>query len=193
MGISQQAASQHLRELEDEGLITRNAEGKGISVMVTDKGRHELLRVYNILHDSLHSRPDHVEITGTLVSGMNEGAYYMSREGYTGQFQERLGYVPFPGTLNVDTDRKHGPEIARLDGMNGTIIDGFTDGKRSYGWVKCFAGTLNGTIPCHLIRLERTHHGSSTVELISKLDIRKETGLDDGGKITIRIPLEQED
>ena len=67
------------------------------------------------------------------------------------------------------------------------MIDPFSDGKRTYGWVKCFHTTLNNSIKCELIRLERTHHDSSVIELISKNNLRKTAGLKTGSKVTVQI------
>jgi len=38
---------------------------------------------------------------GKISSGLGQAQYFLTREGYSRQFQERLGFVPFPGTLNV--------------------------------------------------------------------------------------------
>jgi len=64
-----------------------------------------------------------------------------------------------------------------------------TDGKRTYGWVKCFPAKLNNSINCELIILERTHHDDSIIELISKVCIRKTAKLKDGSKVLIKIPI----
>ena len=37
---------------------------------------------------------------------MGEGSYYMSLKGYKKQFKEKLGYEPFPGTLNLKLEDK---------------------------------------------------------------------------------------
>ncbi|MFN3654794.1 MAG: DUF120 domain-containing protein [Candidatus Nitrosotenuis sp.] len=187
---SQQAASKHLLELEQGGYIERIMSGRKISVKLTKKGYDQIADLYNMLQKSIHSVPSEIEINGTLVSGMGEGAYYMSLKGYTKQFSSKIGYVPFPGTLNVKLDKKEDVEALRqLNTTEGVKIDGFSDGKRTYGWVKCYHCILNNKIDCKLILLERTHHDNSVVELISESDIRKKANLKDGSKITIRIPL----
>ena len=71
--------------------------------------------------------------------------------------------------------------------LDGIMIDPFSDGKRTYGWVKCFHATLNNSINCELIRLERTHHDNSVIELISKTNLRKTVGLKTGSKVRIKI------
>jgi riboflavin kinase, archaea type len=188
---SQQAASKHLVELEQDGFIERMLSGRNVSVKITQKGYLEMTKLSTILQNTLESHPSYVELKGTLVSGMGEGAYYMSLKGYTTQFKSKIGYVPFPGTLNVKLDQKHYADaISQLDTLDGKMIKGFSDGKRTYGWVKCFKGTINKSIECNLIRLERTHHDPLTIELISKANIRKSGKLKDGSKVIIKIPID---
>ena len=132
----------------------------------------------------------HVILKGTLVSGMGEGAYYMGLKGYTKQFKPKIGYIPFPGTLNVRLDKKiHQEAIKQFEILEGIKIKSFSDGKRTYGWVKCFPAKLNNSINCELIILERTHHDESIIELISKVCIRKTAKIKDGSKVSVRIPI----
>lgn len=187
---SQQAASKHLLELEQNQFIERIISGRNISVKITPKGFSEMVKLSAILQKSLDSSPTYVELKGTLVSGMGEGAYYMGLKGYTKQFKSKIGYVPFPGTLNVRLDKKIYQEaIKQFETLDGVKIKSFSDGKRTYGWVKCFQAKLNNSIRCELIILERTHHDDSIVELISKVCIRKSAKLKDGSKVSIKIPI----
>ena len=188
---SQQAASKHLLELEQNNFIERIIDGRKISVKITSKGFSEMVKLSSILQKSLDSSPSYVELKGTLVSGMGEGAYYMGLKGYTKQFKSKIGYVPFPGTLNVRLDQKiHQESVKQLETLNGVKIKSFSDGKRTYGWVKCFSARLNDSINCELIMLERTHHDDSIIELISKSCLRKSGKIRDGSKILINIPID---
>jgi len=190
---SQQAASRHLLELEKDGFIDRIMNGRNVSVKITAKGYSEMVKISTILHTSLQSFPSFIELNGILVSGMGEGAYYMSLKGYTKQFKTKIGYIPFPGTLNVKlTQKEHFESVKQFDILDGVMINGFSDEKRTYGWVKCFKAKLNKSINCELIRLERTLHDSSIVEVISEKNIRRTANLSDGSKITIRIPIDSE-
>lgn len=187
---SQQAASKHLLELEQDGFIDRMMSGRNVSIKITAKGYSEMVKLSAILRTSLESAPSYVELKGTLVSGMGEGAYYMSLKGYTKQFKEKLGYVPFPGTLNVKLSKKeHIETVSQFYSLDCILINGFSDEKRTYGWVKCFNAKLNNLINCELIILERTHHDNSVIELISKINIRKTAKLKDGSNLTIKIPI----
>ena len=188
---SQQSASKHLLELEQNQFIERIISSRNISVKITPKGFSEIVRLSTILQKCLNSSTSDVELKGTLVSGMGEGAYYMGLKGYTKQFQSKIGYVPFPGTLNVRLDQKiHQETIKQFETLNGIKIKSFSDGKRTYGWVKCFPCKLNDSTNCELIILERTHHDDSIIELISKSCLRKTAKLKDGSKISIKIQID---
>ena len=150
-----------------------------------------MVKMSSILQKSLDSSPSSVDLKGTLVSGMGEGAYYMGLKGYTKQFISKIGYVPFPGTLNVRLDKKiHQESIKQFETLDGIKIKSFSDGKRTYGWVKCFSAKLNNSINCQLIILERTHHDDSVIELISKTCLRKNAKLKDGSKVSIKIVID---
>ncbi|MGI0006888.1 MAG: DUF120 domain-containing protein [Nitrosotalea sp.] len=186
---SQQAASKHLMELEANGYVERLRSGQKVSVRITTKGHSEMIKISSVLKSSLESIPAYLEFKGTIISGMGEGAYYMSMKGYTKQFKTKLGYIPFPGTLNVKLRDKESIEAKRsLDAYTAILVDGFSDGKRTYGWVKCYPAKING-ITAALILLERTHHDDSIVELISEENIKKATKLSTGSKVTIRVSL----
>lgn len=190
IGKSQQTASSHLMQLEADGFIERHASGRGGSpVHITRRGYAELEQAASALSRGIGSQPAYMQLDGRLVSGMGEGAYYMSLDGYVRQFRSAIGYVPFPGTLNVLLDRPHHAMAAeRLDAMDGVLISGFSDGRRTYGWVRCLAATVNGSIGCHVIRLERTHHDPDTVEIISSMRIRDAGMLGDGSRVSVRVP-----
>lgn len=177
---SQQAASKHLRELAEWGLVERAAGARGHSVRVTGAGRLQTERLYRTLGAGLGGA--RCAVRGTLVSGMGEGAYYMSLPGYTAQFRERIGYVPFPGTLNVRLEPGSGP----VPDSGGVMIDGFSDGQRTYGPVRCLAARANG-MNAHVIRPERTHHDATILELISELDMRRTGGLSDGSQVSVEL------
>ena len=185
---SQQTASKYLMELENGGFIERFMKGRKVFVKITNKGYAELVKLHSLLGSSLGKFPSSIELKGEIISGMGEGAYYMSLKGYTKQFKSKIGYVPFPGTLNVKLYQKEYLEaIQQIDDLDGQKINSFSDGKRTYGWVKCFTAKLNRTINCQLIRLERTHYDNSIIELISKNNICKVANLKLGSKVSIKI------
>ena len=64
---SQQAASKHLLELEQNKFITRIISGRKISVKITSKGFSEIVKLSSPLQNSLYSSPSHVDLEGNLI------------------------------------------------------------------------------------------------------------------------------
>ena len=190
IGKSQQSASLHLKELELGGFIERIHSGRKQSIKITNKGFIELSTLHNLLSKLISNSPNSMNVIGTITSGMGEGAYYMSMKGYTKQFKSKLGYVPYPGTLNVQlNEKKHSEAISQLSNYEGTKINSFSDGKRTFGWVKCFKSKINNKIDCELILLERTHHDTTIVEFISKNNIRKLLKIGDKSNVKVKISI----
>jgi riboflavin kinase len=192
IGRSQQAASKHLLDLETSGYIERLKKGQKFAVKVTDNGYSEIQNLFLSLRAALESAPATIEFEGNIVSGMGEGAYYMSLEGYTKQFKEKLGYEPYLGTLNVRlTDQIYMNARLELGKHPSIFIDGFSDGTRTYGWVKCYRATIDdGAIAnAAVLVLERTHYDDSMLEVIAPISIKQAAGVKNGDRIKIQVHL----
>ena len=72
---SQQATSNYLLELENNGLIERIMKGRKISVKITQKGYSEIAKLNSVLSSSLSSSTSNIELSGSVISGLGEGAY----------------------------------------------------------------------------------------------------------------------
>lgn len=191
-GISQQAASVHLAELEQDGMVRRIPGGRGRRIRVTKKGYAEVVRISSMLRAAIDKKPIRPVLYGTVESGVGEGAYYMSLPGYVKQFQDQLGMIPYPGTLNIRLDADSTGAVLALGSSEGVMVQGFSDGQRTYGWALCYDALLRTNkdiqpVRCHLIRLERTHHDTSIAELVSPDNLRQAASLTDGAKVTISL------
>lgn len=186
--VSQQTASRRLKELESEGYITREILPKGQRIRMTPKATEVLRRLHVDLEKALKDIDSFVyDVTGEVISGMGEGKYYMELSGYKDQFMERLGFMPYPGTLNLRL--KTGEDVkARqiLNDLEGIEIEGFTSGERTFGPVKCFMAKMNG-VDGAVIMPVRTHHGFNTLEVIAPENIRKRLKLSEGDTLTVKV------
>ncbi len=187
IGKSQQAASIYLKELEKEGYIERHFEN-GSYIRLTQKGVDLLTTVYLLLRNQLEEAPTTVVIEGTVFSGLGEGAYYMSLKGYREQFLKKLGFEPYPGTLNIRVDHKFLKERDKLNEFRefAIKIEGFSDGVRTYGALWCYHALINDIRGAALI-IERTHYDFSVLEVISQHALRKELGLKDGDMVRVSV------
>ncbi|MEM1942362.1 MAG: DUF120 domain-containing protein [Candidatus Nitrosocaldus sp.] len=192
IGRSQQAASKHLLELEEKGYISRRRSGQGFCVRVTEKGYREMQELFLRLKVALEPLPKMIELAGVAVTGMGEGGYYMSLEGYRRQFVERLGFDPYPGTLNIRLDKIYIDLKRELVMYPAITIDGFSDGKRTYGWVKCYTARINDRLDGAILILERTHHDESIMEVIAPVKILDALGLRYGDRIDVKVFIQQQ-
>ena len=187
---SQQAVSKQLLELENVGYIERLKYGKKFRVRITDKGFSQIERLSSIIKSAIESIPDTIDLEGIIISGMGEGAYYMSLDGYRKQFKDKLGYDPYPGTLNVKlVDQVYMNARRELGKFPSIFIEGFSDKTRTYGWAKCYLAIINNTAikNAAILLLERTHYDDSMLEVIAPCSIKNFIGVKNGDRISIRV------
>ncbi|MBL7118625.1 CTP-dependent riboflavin kinase [Candidatus Bathyarchaeota archaeon] len=190
---SQQTASRHLRELEKTGLIERTITSKGETVRITERGREQLQGTYFRLKSVLEEeRTRTLTLDGEVVSGVGEGAYYMSLDGYRKQFKTRLGFEPFPGTLNLKLSESSFHQRKRLDTADSVTVKGFENEMRTYGDVECFTVLIQGKAKGAIVIIDRTHYTPSILELVSPVNLREELGLKDGDTVKVEVPVGRE-
>lgn len=115
---------------------------------------------------------------GKVLSGLGQAQHFLSREGYCRQFEDGLGFVPFPGTLNVLLD---GPFPAESPSIE---IDGFRERDRFFGGCRCFRIRING-MDAAVVRPERSCHPPELIEVIAPVHLRRALGLEDGDVVSI--------
>jgi riboflavin kinase, archaea type len=188
---SQQSASKYVLELESMGYVDRIRTGHSMRIKITDKGYLQVSNFYNKLHSAIESYANEViTLEGRVVSGMGEGAYYMSLEGYRKQFRQKLGYTPFPGTLNIKLSDPVSIRSRRdLSTYPSIFINGFSDNVRTYGWVKCYPAEINKQHieNAALLVLERTHYDDNTIEIIAPISIKESTKIKNGNWISVTV------
>lgn len=186
IGLSQQSASRILLELEDRGLVER-IKGAGRSrVRITVEGLSLLIDLYGTLK-TVFEKPMSLTFRGTVFSGLGEGAYYV--KAYSKLFEKRLGFKPYPGTLNVKLDSLEEVKAVRsLLSLPGITIESFSNKLRSYGRVKCFKAYMKDE-EVYLVFPERTHYGADVVEVISPVNLREKLRVKDGDNVHVKVPL----
>ena len=187
MGLSQQTASRYLIQLEKKGWLKRNITPDGCLVKVTDSGQHELKQLFTNLQLIFEAAyPLSVTLEGTLFTGLGEGAYYVSKEGYRKQFIEKLGFDPYPGTLNLklttDYDIKTRSELEAYPAIE---LQGFQNETRSFGNVRCYPAIINNKIKGAILTAMRTHYDASVIEIVAPVYLRTNLKLKDGQKIKV--------
>ncbi len=186
LGASQQTVSRWMLELEREGKIVRTPLGARLS----QSAHGELKALHARLAEMFSKKSGEIFLEGKLVSGFGDGGYYLSLGGYRRQFEKKLGFAPFPGTLNVFLSSADDLRArAELDAKSGIPISGFSSRERKFGPAKCFKAEINSKAPCAVIIPSRSHYGNETLEIMAPQNLRKTLGLRQGSAVRVKIAL----
>ncbi len=184
---SQQTASRYLLELDKQGMIIRELGIKKQLIQITNEGA-EVLQKERLQYQQIFELTDKVHFKGKVISGMGEGRYYTEQKGYVEQFKEKLGFAPYPGTLNVEIKYIERNKLRLLKSYTAITIDEFKTENRSFGSVVCFRANINGADGAIVLPL-RSHY-SNILELISPHFLRETLNLKDGDEVEIVIYFE---
>lgn len=195
MGGSQQSASRHLMVLEDLGLIEREVGSEGSRVQITNRGLGQLEEVMQELKWHIEGKESEtIILEGVVVSGLFEGAYYISKEGYRKQIEEKLGFEPYPGTLNIMIKHDALEKRNRILRRQGVHLEGFQEEDRAYGSARCYHLIIDGEVEGALIVAERSIHDDDILEIIAPVYLRRELNVVDGDMVTLEfVPLRRSD
>ncbi|HOJ95991.1 MAG TPA: DUF120 domain-containing protein [Methanospirillum sp.] len=188
LGFSPQTASRRLRSLEQQHLISRVLGTEGQQVTISPEGEDALRKEYCDYYRLFGRKEKTLLLNGTVQSGLGEGAYYMSLRPYTKQFQEILGFAPFPGTLNIRLLPSAALQRKRLSSADWKIVQGFESEGRTFGDVRCLPCFIRD-VPCGIIIPGRTHYPEELIEIVAPEGLRKRFSLQDGDEVAIEVTL----
>ncbi len=186
---STQTASRRLQALEREGLISRTIlPAGGQHITLTENGKDVLRNEYYEYQKIFEPIKNEVVLRGEVITGLGEGQYYMSLEGYRTQFKDKLSFTPYLGTLNLILDDENAVLRKKLNENEGIPIHGFNSQQRTFGGGKCFRATI-GEIEGAAIIPDRSHYPDNVLEVIAPKNLRKMLRLKDGDEVSVRVVL----
>lgn len=119
------------------------------------------------------------KLKGKIVTGLGEGQYYISRDGYRKQFNLKLGFDPSPGTLNLKLAEPFPQtEVGSIE------IEGFEDKNGKFGGCKCYLVKISD-IKGAIVRPERSNYPPDLIEVIAPVHLRKALNLKDGDELEL--------
>jgi riboflavin kinase len=187
LGLSQQTASRRLIALEHEGLVQRRG-GRQPLLRITPAGE-AALRAEAESYARLLAGAKLLRFTGKVAKGFGEGAWYLSRPGYTEPMRRLLGFAPYPGTLNVALEGAEAQRLGELRARDGLLVPEFQQEGRTFGAVKCFRGELRRgrqRVAAAAVLPLRGHH-KSVLEVVAAEHLRERFRLQDGDEVTVDI------
>lgn len=127
-----------------------------------------------------------MEIKGIVTTGFGKGAYFLGQEFYKSKFNEKCGFIPFPGTLNIIVPEKDLKNIKKMKDKCKNIIKP----DEGFGGVKYIKAVLEDSVTGAIVFPEKTTHEENYLEFIAKSKLRDKLNLKDGDEIKLNINLE---
>jgi riboflavin kinase len=186
LSMSPQTASRRLKSLDGQRLIDRSLRPDGQYVTVTREGEEALRKEYTEYSQIFGEGGGPYSLTGSVISGLGEGRYYMGLPAYREQFRRLLGEDPFPGTLNLRLSSASRDVKRKVDGLPWTRIQGFVQDGRTFGDARTLPCRI-GDITCAIVVPNRSHYPDDVIELISPVELRPALKLSDGDLVTVEV------
>lgn len=124
-----------------------------------------------------------MKIEGEVTTGLGKAAFFLSQEFYTTEFKKNLGFIPFPGTLNVVVSEDYLDEISEIKNSCENLIKP----DEGFGAVKYIEATLNDEISGAIVFPAKTTHEENYLEFIAENKLREELSLKDGDIVSVEF------
>ncbi|MDR3074953.1 MAG: DUF120 domain-containing protein [Candidatus Methanoplasma sp.] len=184
--MSQQSASKRILELLDEKLIIRDLGARKQRIKLTQNGVDELKQEYGE-YRRIFEVNDQITLHGVVVDGLGEGGYYICQAEYMNQFEAKLGFRPFEGTLNVIIDKEDLSKLDIIRSSSGKIIDGFSNNGRTFGRVVVYKAKIRN-IDCAIVMPERSHY-DNIIEIVCQYHLRRTLSIGNGDRVEIKVKI----
>lgn len=124
-------------------------------------------------------------LRGKVFSGEGEGTKFIKLQWVKNQIKEKLGFTPYPGTLNI-----------RLSQDNVKLKKGLTDAKGIEIWPtagfrrgKLLKAYLMGNVECAVVVPEVAGYPEDIIEIIAPTNLREKLHLADGDIVDFKIMI----
>lgn len=121
-------------------------------------------------------------LDGTIVSGLGEGACFMSMPHYQKEIRKKLGFKAYPGTLNLRVRTK----MSDFKSAKPIRIDGFKSNNKVFFGASCYKAKISG-VNGSIIVPDLTKHNKGIIEFIAPVHIKSELNLREGDKVKIEL------
>ena len=124
-----------------------------------------------------------IVLKGKVFSGGKRGRLFVDLPWVKKQINEKLGFNPYIGTLNLRLPNK--TVLDRLREADGIIIvpeKGYFEGK-------CFKALVNGKIEGAVVLPDVPDYPPDLLEILAPVNLRKKFGLKDGMVVEVSIRI----
>jgi riboflavin kinase len=125
-----------------------------------------------------------IKLKGIVFSGGGDGKKFMELPWVKWQITEKLGFTPYPGTLNVkltEESLKKRKMLKKAPSVKICPAEGYRKGTI----FKAFTGSLE----CAIVVPEVPGYPKDLLEIIASVNLRDMLHLEDGGEVEVTVKL----
>ncbi len=128
---------------------------------------------------------DKLTVIGKIVSGEKKGAFFTQLDWVQEQCQKKLGFRPFPGTLNLEIEEEKIPLIETLLQKDGlALVPPDSNSCAGHVYPVSIMGVSGAIVaPAEDVRV----HGKNIIELIAPTGLKDALDVDDGDEIMLVV------
>ncbi|GAB6905411.1 putative CTP-dependent riboflavin kinase [Desulfosarcina cetonica] len=122
-------------------------------------------------------------ISGSIQSGIGKGGYFTSVDWVVQQCRDKLGYAPFPGTLNI---RVRDEDMDKLERFLAKTDAELVPDSSTFCAAPLKKVTIKGVPAAVVLPAENVRvHENRILEIISPRSFKQSFGLKDGDQISV--------
>ncbi len=125
-----------------------------------------------------------IELNGRVFSSRGEGKKFLELSWVKQQIKQKLGFTPYPGTLNIKLSEKSVTHKKLLENAASTKVYP-AEGYHSGILIKAFIGKLE----CAIVIPEVTGYPNEVLEIIAPANLRETLQLKDGDEVKVIVNL----
>jgi riboflavin kinase len=125
-----------------------------------------------------------IKFSGKVLSGRGEGEKFLELPWVKRQIEEKLGFTPYHGTLNIRLSEKSAKQRKLLEKAASLKVcppEGYCPGK-------IFKASI-GTVKCAVVLPEVAGYPENVLEIIALVNLREKLQLADEDEIAVTVNL----
>jgi riboflavin kinase len=124
-------------------------------------------------------------VEGKVFSGSGEGAKFVALPWVKKQITKKLGFKPYPGTLNIKLTR----DCKNLKNAlkNAKPIE--ISPRKNFCRGICFKAFLMDNVKCAVVIPEIADYPEDVIEILAPINLREKFQLKDGDNVKVKILL----
>jgi CTP-dependent riboflavin kinase len=127
-------------------------------------------------------------IKGTVFSGLGQGAFFTQLDWVKEQCLEKLGFTPFPGTLNIRVSRECLELVRQIRVETKVDVVPPTPDFCPANAIPVTIGDIKAAIVVpHAEEFTEKVHSADTIEVIAPVEIKKALGIKDGDEVVLML------